>query len=323
MPRAATRPRSCTGWRSAPRPSTTPAGPACFYASWPRLTVRAMHRPTTGWRGRSCFCRMDRRKRWPPRGRTWCAPSTASWKTAMRRTPCWDRCTSARAGSTRRSCTSIAQCGRGRCCALRWPGCMSCARTCRARREAELTVNFFRARAKTDLTNHQARLTWADAVTFLEDFPAAVAILEEGFAATRLPAYRAALARVYVSWYDARKPEKGARQRRTPGTAGEGAPRGRCLHAAARSLAGGDPDQGRRGGTDAEGPPGAARERQGGRDDSFRPGRRRLAARPGRRGARPLGARLSTRSEPAGGRQQPGLAPDPASIGGPAPGCSN
>jgi tetratricopeptide (TPR) repeat protein len=75
----------------------------------------------------------------------------------------------------------------------------------RARQEAQLAVNFYRGRAKNELNNHEARLTWADALTFLEDFLDAVAVLEEGLSATRLPIYRTALARVYLAWYEDRK----------------------------------------------------------------------------------------------------------------------
>jgi tetratricopeptide (TPR) repeat protein len=80
----------------------------------------------------------------------------------------------------------------------------------RARQEAELAARFFRDRAKTDLVNHSARLAWADALTFLEDFPAAVAVLDEGLTATRDPVYRQALARVYAAWFDARQRPPGA-----------------------------------------------------------------------------------------------------------------
>jgi tetratricopeptide (TPR) repeat protein len=47
-----------------------------------------------------------------------------------------------------------------------------------------------------------ARLTWADSVTFLEDFPKAVAILTEGLTLKDELVYRQALARVYVTWSD-------------------------------------------------------------------------------------------------------------------------
>jgi tetratricopeptide (TPR) repeat protein len=79
----------------------------------------------------------------------------------------------------------------------------------RARQEAHLAVRFFRARAKADLDDHLARLTWADGVSFLEDYPTAVAILQEGLSATQADIYRSALARVHLAWYEARK-EAGA-----------------------------------------------------------------------------------------------------------------
>ncbi len=72
----------------------------------------------------------------------------------------------------------------------------------RARSEAQLAVNAFRERSKHDLYNHAARLTWADAVTFLEDFPEAIRILEEGLTLTKESAYRVALAKVYATWAD-------------------------------------------------------------------------------------------------------------------------
>jgi hypothetical protein len=80
----------------------------------------------------------------------------------------------------------------------------------RARHEAEQAARFFRDRAQSDLGNLQARLAWVDALTFLEDFPTAVAALLEGGAATQAPVYRLALGRVYAAWFDARKRQPGA-----------------------------------------------------------------------------------------------------------------
>ncbi|AWM39623.1 Tetratricopeptide repeat protein [Gemmata obscuriglobus] len=80
----------------------------------------------------------------------------------------------------------------------------------RARKEAELAANHFRDRTKDDLNNYPARLSWATATAFLEDFSGAVAILEEGFGATGAPIFRAALAKTYVGWYDVRKRQDGA-----------------------------------------------------------------------------------------------------------------
>jgi tetratricopeptide (TPR) repeat protein len=74
----------------------------------------------------------------------------------------------------------------------------------RARQEAERTLRLYRGRAKADLDDHMARLTWADATAFLEDYPGAVTILQEGLAATQAAIYRSALARVYLAWYDSR-----------------------------------------------------------------------------------------------------------------------
>lgn len=72
----------------------------------------------------------------------------------------------------------------------------------RARSEGQLAVSFFRAWAQTELSQLQARLNWAEADLFLEDFPAAVEVLRAGLNATGEPPYRAALARAYVSWSD-------------------------------------------------------------------------------------------------------------------------
>jgi tetratricopeptide (TPR) repeat protein len=77
----------------------------------------------------------------------------------------------------------------------------------RARQEAERTLRLYRGRAKLDLDDHVARLTWADATAFLEDYAGAVAILEEGLSATRAAIYRAALARVYLAWHDSKQRE--------------------------------------------------------------------------------------------------------------------
>jgi tetratricopeptide (TPR) repeat protein len=83
----------------------------------------------------------------------------------------------------------------------------------RARSEAELAVSIFRAWAKADLYAVDARLTWANATLFLDDFAGAVAILQEGLTVTANPLYRAALARTYLAWSDgigrSSKPDRG------------------------------------------------------------------------------------------------------------------
>ena len=70
----------------------------------------------------------------------------------------------------------------------------------RARGEAQLAISYYQARAKADLKDREARVRWADAKAFLEDFPAATAILEEGWSATHDDVYRVALARAYLAW---------------------------------------------------------------------------------------------------------------------------
>jgi predicted Zn-dependent protease len=78
----------------------------------------------------------------------------------------------------------------------------------RARREAELAVDHFRAAARADRSDHGACARWAEALTFLERFSEAVEVLEEGWAVTRAPALRTALGDTYATWHDtlAREP---------------------------------------------------------------------------------------------------------------------
>jgi tetratricopeptide (TPR) repeat protein len=77
--------------------------------------------------------------------------------------------------------------------------------TVRAKQEAELASRFFRDRAREDSTNITARLAWAEATSFLEDYLGAVTILEEGLQGTGDAVYRLALAKVYLGWHDLRK----------------------------------------------------------------------------------------------------------------------
>jgi tetratricopeptide (TPR) repeat protein len=72
----------------------------------------------------------------------------------------------------------------------------------RARTEALLAINFFSTWAGADLYAHQARLRWAEATAFLEDFPRAVTILSEGLTGTGAQVYSRALADVYAAWFD-------------------------------------------------------------------------------------------------------------------------
>jgi tetratricopeptide (TPR) repeat protein len=80
----------------------------------------------------------------------------------------------------------------------------------RFKQEAEIAVRFYRDKARSDPTNIRAQLRWADAVTTVEDYPAAVEILTQGLASTDDPiVYRMAIARVYLAWYEARKKVSG------------------------------------------------------------------------------------------------------------------
>jgi tetratricopeptide (TPR) repeat protein len=81
----------------------------------------------------------------------------------------------------------------------------------RARREALIAAEYFKARAQANLQDHFSRLAWADAVTFAEQFPEAVAILEEGWTVSQKIEYRVALGRVYASWCDYQVRVKGGK----------------------------------------------------------------------------------------------------------------
>jgi tetratricopeptide (TPR) repeat protein len=70
----------------------------------------------------------------------------------------------------------------------------------RARQEATFVVNHFRLRTKQDIYDHQARMGLGTALTFLEEFPEAVAVLSEGWWLTNDPAYKQALGGVHAAW---------------------------------------------------------------------------------------------------------------------------
>ena len=71
-----------------------------------------------------------------------------------------------------------------------------------SKKEGKIAADFFSAKARADLFNHYARLRWAEATSFIEQFPQAVAILHEGLTGTGDPVYRVRLAQVYASWFD-------------------------------------------------------------------------------------------------------------------------
>jgi tetratricopeptide (TPR) repeat protein len=71
-----------------------------------------------------------------------------------------------------------------------------------AREEAEQALRLFREKAEADPDDHKARLHWAAAAVFLEDFPAAVAALQHGLALSGEASYRPALAEAYGTWSD-------------------------------------------------------------------------------------------------------------------------
>jgi tetratricopeptide (TPR) repeat protein len=74
-----------------------------------------------------------------------------------------------------------------------------------ARAEAEMGLQFCRQRAEADPGAVDARLRWASALTFVEDYAGAVAVLRPGLSRPEAEQYRPALAKVYATWSDARK----------------------------------------------------------------------------------------------------------------------
>lgn len=81
----------------------------------------------------------------------------------------------------------------------------------RARQEAEEASKYFRDIVRSEQANIHARLKWAEAVAFLEDFPLAVEIHREGLASTNDEIFRLAIASTYVGWYDVKKSQPGSR----------------------------------------------------------------------------------------------------------------
>ncbi len=72
----------------------------------------------------------------------------------------------------------------------------------RVKEQAQLAANHYRPLAEADLYDHFARLKWAEATAFLDDFPQTVLILKKGLNGSGDDLYRTALARTYVSWFD-------------------------------------------------------------------------------------------------------------------------
>jgi tetratricopeptide (TPR) repeat protein len=70
----------------------------------------------------------------------------------------------------------------------------------RARNVGEQAVKYYRAWARSDPQSVEAKLSLAEGCVFLEDCAGAVAVLREAMSLHDNPAYRAALARAYLSW---------------------------------------------------------------------------------------------------------------------------
>jgi tetratricopeptide (TPR) repeat protein len=71
-----------------------------------------------------------------------------------------------------------------------------------AKREGKLAASIFGTKAKADLFNHYARVRWAEATAFIEEFPQALAILQDGLTGTGNVIYRTRMAQVYANWFD-------------------------------------------------------------------------------------------------------------------------
>ena len=71
-----------------------------------------------------------------------------------------------------------------------------------ARRSGQQAQQYFKSVVERDPNNQEARLSWAEATMFLEEFSEAVEILTHGARMTGDDVYRVALARVYLGWAD-------------------------------------------------------------------------------------------------------------------------
>ncbi|HEX3871901.1 MAG TPA: tetratricopeptide repeat protein, partial [Pirellulales bacterium] len=69
-----------------------------------------------------------------------------------------------------------------------------------AREEAEEAVEYFGRLEQADLDDHTSRIFAAEALTFLERFSEAVALLDKGRKLSNDPRYPIALGRVYLTW---------------------------------------------------------------------------------------------------------------------------
>ncbi len=69
-----------------------------------------------------------------------------------------------------------------------------------ARYEATLAIREFRRRSEASPDDPEARMRWAEAAAFLEDFATAADVLKQGWQRTNDPRYRATLASLYAVW---------------------------------------------------------------------------------------------------------------------------
>ena len=76
-------------------------------------------------------------------------------------------------------------------------GCTTRLRNTPARRQ-----NYYQALVGNGPDNQLYRIPWAEAKRLLDDYPAAVAILERGLELTRNPVFKKALGQLYVAWFE-------------------------------------------------------------------------------------------------------------------------
>ena len=74
----------------------------------------------------------------------------------------------------------------------------------KARQRAEQARSTFKAKTEERVDDPEARLNWATACVFLEDYAGAVAVLERGIRISADPRYNPGIARIYAAWADAK-----------------------------------------------------------------------------------------------------------------------
>ncbi|HEX4132659.1 MAG TPA: tetratricopeptide repeat protein [Pirellulales bacterium] len=79
------------------------------------------------------------------------------------------------------------------------------------RRDAEKALEIYGRLEQSDLDDHESRLFTSEALTFLERFSDAAAVLDKGYKISTDPRYPVALGRVYLTWAEAQRRSPQAR----------------------------------------------------------------------------------------------------------------